>query len=308
MTRRFLSDYLRETFGCKVYKLSLSSGCTCPNRDGTVGWGGCVFCSAGGSGDFATSFEDVNVQIEKAKLRVDGKFPKSTSKDERKYIAYFQSFTATHAPAEKLEPLFDAAISRNDIVSLSIGTRPDCLPPETVALLSRLNRRKPVWVELGLQTVHEKTAAEMNRCFTLDVFEKAYADLKNAGLTVIVHVILGLPGESRDDMLETVRYLSELNPTLDGIKLHLLHVLEGTALAEIYRKKNFHIFTLEEYCTLVADCLDLLPSSTVVHRMTGDGPKKILVAPLWSGDKKRVMNALKAELASRGQTKDGTSP
>ena len=296
MTRYFLSDYLKKTFGCKVYRLSLSAGCTCPNRDGNVGTGGCAFCSAGGSGDFAESFEDIDLQIQKAKIRVDSKFPRSTEAKDRKYIAYFQSFTSTYGSPERLRPIFTKAIMRPEIVALSIGTRPDCLPPPIIEMLLELNKIKPVWVELGLQTIHEISAEKMNRCYSLECFEKAYSDLKKSSLLVIVHLILGLPGESKEEMLESVRYLAKLNPTLDGIKLHLLHVLEGTPLAEIYRKNPFHVMTLEEYTDLIVECLDLLPETTVVHRMTGDGPKRILIAPQWSGDKKRVLNTLKKKL------------
>lgn len=292
MTYHSLSDYLKKTFGSKVYKLSLSTGCTCPTRDGTKGFGGCTFCSAGGSGDFATEPEDISVQIQKAKLRVDSKFPKKTSEKERKYIAYFQSFTNTYAPVSVLKPVFRQAILFPEIVALSIGTRPDCLPPEIVDMLCELNEIKPVWVELGLQTVHESTAMRIHRGYELSVFEDAYRRLKERNITVIVHVILGLPDESHEDMLETVRYLSGLTPVLDGIKLQMLHVLEGTALGKEYKRNPFHVFTLEEYCKVVADCLKIIPPQTVVHRLTGDGPKKLLIAPLWSGDKKRVLNAL----------------
>ncbi len=296
MTRFFLSDYLKQKFGSKVYRLSLSAGCTCPNRDGKVGYGGCSFCSAGGSGDFATDFEDIDLQIEKAKTRVDSKFPGGIKSADKKYIAYFQSFTSTYGNPDRLFPIFHKAISRPEIVALSIGTRPDCLPPEIIKMLSELNRIKPVWVELGLQTVHEDSALKMNRCYTLECFEKSYVELKKIGLSVIVHLILGLPGETKEMMLESVRYLSGLEPCLDGIKLHLLHVLEGTCLAEIYRKNPFHIMELDEYTDLVVECLDLLPETTVVHRMTGDGPKRILIEPKWSGDKKRVLNNLKKKL------------
>ena len=296
MTRFFLSDYLKKSFGCKVYKLSLSAGCTCPNRDGKVGSGGCAFCSAGGSGDFATDFEDVDLQIEKAKSRVDSKFPKRIASGERKYIAYFQSYTSTYGNPERLFPIFKKAILHPEIVALSIGTRPDCLPPEIIGMLVELNRIKPVCVELGLQTIHEDTAIKMNRCYSLSCFEKSYADLKKNGLSVIVHTILGLPGESKRDMLETISYLAALDPTLDGIKLQLLHVLEGTPLANLYRENPFHIMSLEEYTDLVVECLGLLPETTVVHRMTGDGPKRLLIAPKWSEDKKRVLNLLRKKL------------
>ena len=292
MTYYSLSDYLKKTFGTKVYKLSLSTGCTCPTRDGTKGFGGCTFCSAGGSGDFATAPEDISIQIQKAKQRVDSKFPKKTAESERKYIAYFQSFTNTYEKVSVLKPMFMKAIASPEVVALSIGTRPDCLGDDIMDMLCELNKIKPVWVELGLQTVNEQSAKRINRGYDLSVFEDAYRRLKASGITVIVHVILGLPGESLDDMLATVRYLSQLNPVLDGIKLQMLHILDGTKLAEEYRKNPFYVFTLEDYCKTVVECLKLLPTETVVHRITGDGPKKILVAPLWSADKKKVLNTL----------------
>ncbi|MCR5763593.1 MAG: TIGR01212 family radical SAM protein [Treponema sp.] len=296
MTYYSLSDYLKKTFGTKVYKISLSTGCTCPTRDGTKGFGGCTFCSAGGSGDFAAAPEDISIQIQKAKLRVDAKFPKKTPVQERKYIAYFQSFTNTYAPVNVLKPMFMKAILQPEIAALSIGTRPDCLPDEMIDMLSELNKIKPVWIELGLQTVHEDTARSIRRGYELSAFESAYSKLKTQGLTVIVHVILGLPGETHDDMLETVRYLSRLVPVLDGIKLQMLHILEGTALGEEYKLHPFHVFSLEEYCSLIADCLKLIPAQTVVHRLTGDGPKRLLIAPLWSGNKKLVLNTLHSYL------------
>ncbi|MBR1912241.1 MAG: TIGR01212 family radical SAM protein, partial [Treponema sp.] len=242
MTYYSLSDYLKKTFGTKVYKLSLSTGCTCPTRDGTKGVGGCTFCSAGGSGDFACAPEDVSLQIQKAKLRVDSKFPKKIAGTERKYIAYFQSFTNTYAPVDVLKPLFLKALSHPEIVAVSIATRPDCLPSDMIAMLRELNSIKPVWVELGLQTVHEETARRIHRGYELSEFEHAYRQLKDCGITVIVHVILGLPGESRADMLETVRYVASLSPVLDGIKLQMLHVLEGTALGAEYKVHPFPVF------------------------------------------------------------------
>ncbi len=285
MKYRTFSDELKSMFGGKVYKLSLSSGCTCPNRDGTVGTGGCTFCSEGGSGDFAAPFLPLCEQIPVAKQRV-------ARKAGDLYLAYFQSFTNTYGDTVRLRELYKEALSYPEIVGLSVGTRPDCLEPDKVEMLAGLNREKPVWVELGLQTIHEASALRIHRGYPLDVFEDAYARLKEAGLRVVVHVILGLPGESRAMMLETVRYLAGLKPVLDGIKLQALHVLEGTALAEEYRREPFPIMSLEEYCELIVDCLALLPEETVVHRLTGDGPKRLLIAPMWSADKKRVLNTL----------------
>ena len=288
-----LNRYLRQTFGEKVYKLALDGGMTCPNRDGTLGTGGCIFCSAGGSGDFAQGrCESVGEQIEKAKARIRGK------SDAKKFIAYFQSYTNTYAPLEYLERLFTDAIDHPEVAALSIGNRPDCLPEEVVALLARLNRRKPVWVELGLQTIHEDTARYIRRGYELSVYEDALARLKGAGIHVIVHVILGLPGEDRERMLATIDHLAGKNRP-DGIKLQLLHVLEGTDLAADYRAGKFRCMEMEEYFDLLFACLERLPRDMVIHRLTGDGPKKSLLAPLWTGDKKRVLNALNRAMENR---------
>lgn len=289
-----LSDYLKEKYNTKVYKLSLSSGCSCPNRDGKISTGGCIFCSEGGSGDFASTYNtDIEQQIIQAKSRVDQKISNKIPESERKYIAYFQSFTNTYGDEKRLMKLFEETISFPYIVGISIGTRPDCLSDEMIAFLGKLNQKKEVWVELGLQTIHEDTAKFINRGYQLNVFEDAYKRLTDAGLKVVVHVILGLPGESTADMIESVKYLGQLSPTLFGIKLQLLHILTGTKLAEIYNENPFHVFTLEEYCQVVGDCLKVLPKETVIHRLTGDGPKKLLIAPLWSGNKKLVMNTMR---------------
>jgi radical SAM protein (TIGR01212 family) len=292
------NDAMRARFGTKVYRLSLQSGCTCPNRDGTIGTGGCTFCSEGGSGDFAAPFMPIEEQIENARKRVDAKIPASIAPEDRRYIAYFQSYTNTYGNVDHLHALYAEAISHPQIITLDIGTRPDCLPPEMVEMLRdlQLSSGKPVWVELGLQTIHEETARRIRRGYELPVFEDAYRRLKASGLEIIVHVILGLPGESRQDMLETVRYLSSLTPTLDGIKLQLLHILKGTELAREYEADPFPLFSLDSYCDLVVDCLKLLPPEIVVHRLTGDGPKRLLVAPLWSADKKRVLNTLRRKI------------
>lgn len=290
-----LDFYLKETFGKKVYKLALDSGMTCPNRDGTLGTGGCIFCSAGGSGDFASpSCGSVKDQVEQAKLRVSRKVPKAGAG----YIAYFQSYTNTYAPLPYLEKLFTEAVLLPDICALSVATRPDCLPDETVRLLSRLNKIKPVWVELGLQTIHEDTARFIRRGYPLAVFTDAYRRLKAEGLTVIVHVILGLPCEDRNRMLETVRYLAGLK--VDEIKLQLLHVLKGTDLCTLYEAGAFTVMEFEDYLSLAGECLKILPQETVIHRLSGDGPKKLLAAPLWSGDKKHLLNSLMGYLKDNG--------
>lgn len=292
------NDAMRARFGTKVYRLSLQSGCTCPNRDGTIGTGGCTFCSEGGSGDFAAPLLPIGEQIEEARKRVDAKISASIAPQDRRYIAYFQSYTNTYGDPERLRRVYSEALQHPQIVALDLGTRPDCLPPEMIAMLRDLRSEydKPVWIELGLQTIHEKTAGRINRGYKLEVFEDAYRRLKDEGFEVIVHVILGLPGESREDMLETVRYLSLLTPALDGIKLQLLHILKGTELAREYEADPFPLFTLDSYCDLVVDCLKLLPPQTVVHRLTGDGPKRLLIEPQWSADKKRVLNTLSRKI------------
>ena len=288
-----LSEHYRRRFGCKVYKLSLQSGCSCPNRDGNIGFGGCIFCSEGGSGAFAAPLLPIEEQIQIAKHRVEHKLPKDKS---GRYIAYFQSYTNTYGDVKRLSVLYRKTLSFPEIVGISIGTRPDCLPEEMLDMLSELNTIKPVTVELGLQTVHNKTAEKIHRGYNTDVFEKAYKSLTLRGIEVVVHVILGLPGENIADMLDTIDYLAELKPVLPGIKLQLLHILKGTALAAEYSKNHFPIFTMDEYTDLVVECIRRLPEETVIHRMTGDGPKSLLIAPEWSGDKKRVLNMLNRKL------------
>jgi len=297
MKQKTLNKYLRERFGQKVYKLALDGGFICPNRDGTLGTKGCIFCSAGGSGDFA---EDRNLsitqQIENGKRRVVAKMPKNKESniDTNKYIAYFQAFTNTYGPVERLRALYTEAINHPDIVAVSIGTRPDCLPDEVLNLLDELNHIKPIWIELGLQTIHEKTANYIRRGYPLSVYDKAVQDLLSRNIEVITHVILGLPGESKEDMLETVKYVGESG--VQGIKLQLLHVLQDTDLARDYAVGLFECMTQEEYINLVSDCLDILPDDIIIHRLTGDGPKRTLIAPEWSKDKKKVLNALNQKL------------
>lgn len=283
-----LDYYLKQTFGEKVYRLSLNGGMTCPNRDGTLGDRGCIFCSAGGSGDFAASAGSITNQIAQAKMRILAK----TSCN--KFIAYFQAFTNTYAPVSKLRQLFYEAIQQPEIVALSIATRCDCLSPEILDLLEELNQIKPVWIELGLQTIHEETLTFIRSGFTLHQYEKAVYALHERGISVITHLILGLPGETKDAMRASVSYVASL--PVDGIKLQLLHVLKGTDLGTLYQKEPFPLFTLEEYCSFVAECISLLPPDMVVHRLTGDGPRNLLLAPLWSTDKKRVLNTIQKQL------------
>ena len=283
---QMLSESLQKQYGEKVYKLSLSAGCSCPNRDGAVGVGGCAFCSAGGSGDFAAHAAPIEEQIAEARARIARKT------DAKKFIAYFQSFTNTYGPVERLEPLYRQTIERPEIVALSLGTRPDCLGPSVMEMLCRLRAIKPVWVELGLQTAHDETAARMNRGYPLTTFTEAYRRLKEAGLTVIVHLIFGLPGESRAEMLDSVRFVAGLTPPVDGVKLQMLHVLKGTPLGAQYEAQPFPLLTLEEYAELIAESVRLLPESTVLHRLTGDAPGPLLLAPEWTRNKKRVLNTI----------------
>lgn len=280
-----LSDYLIEKFGCKVYKLALSGGMTCPVRDGKIHSKGCIFCSKDGSGTFCEkNTDDINKQIENAKKRVERKIKNG------KYIAYFQDFTNTYAPVNYLEKIFTKAISHPDIVGLSIATRPDCLPDDVLSLLAKLNRVKPVWVELGLQTIHQSTANYIRRGYSLDVFEKAVKDLKKIGITVIAHIILGLPYETKEMMYTTVDYIGKIG--IDGVKLQLLHVLKNTDLVKEYLNGKFDCLTLQEYIEILENCIKILPKEVIIHRLTGDGAKKDLIAPLWSADKKRVLNAV----------------
>lgn len=283
-----LHEYLKKRFGKKVYKLALNAGFTCPNRDGTKGVGGCIFCSAGGSGEFAAAGESIAAQLEAAKAKIAAKVPPDCA-----YIAYFQAFTNTYAPVERLRCLFGEAIRGRDIAVLSIATRPDCLPPEVLALLAELRRQKPVWVELGLQTSNEETARRINRCYENAYFLQAVRELKRQGIEVIAHVLLGLPGETREDMLQTVRFACSCG--IDGIKLQLLHVLKNTPLAQM----EYTPLTMEEYFDIIADCLEIIPPQVVIHRLTGDGDKRLLIAPEWSADKHRVLNGLMRVLDER---------
>lgn len=315
-----LDAYLKETFGEKVYKVSLNGGMTCPNRDGALDTRGCIFCSAGGSGDFAAPVCDsVTKQIDSAIAGI-----RKAKTVGNKFIAYFQSYTNTYAEVSYLKKIFTEAIMHPDIVALSIGTRPDCLGEEVLSLLASLNQIKPVWVELGLQTIHERTARFIRRGYELPVFEKAVADLNRIGVQVIVHVIVGLPFESRQDLMDTIQYLSQYSkqwqekerleqtleqtavsankeveekPVIQGIKLQLLHVLRGTDLEKY--QPYFKTLSLEEYVDLVITCIEQLPQDIVVHRITGDGPKSLLLAPLWSASKKTVMNTIHREMKQR---------
>ncbi|MBR1862217.1 MAG: TIGR01212 family radical SAM protein [Lachnospiraceae bacterium] len=288
---KLLNDYLRERFGCKVYKLALSGGFTCPNRDGKLGTGGCIFCSGGGSGEFAQSaLLSVTEQIENAKGIVANKIK------DGKYIAYFQSFTNTYGDVSYFRRLFTEAAMHTDIVAVSIATRPDCLPEDMLELLSEINGIKPVWVELGLQTSKEETARYIRRGYELPVYDEAVRKLRDLGLEVITHIILGLPGESAEDMLSSVRHVCEVGSC--GIKLQLLHVLKGTDLEKEYLEGRISVLSEDEYIRILEKCVRIIPEDVVIHRLTGDGDKKLLVAPLWSADKRHVWNRIQREVIS----------
>lgn len=287
-----LNEYLKKRFGCKVYKLALSAAVTCPNRDGTKGTRGCIFCSGGGSGEFAADPSlDITQQIEQAKTKISHKAQADA------YIAYFQSYTNTYAEISYLEEIFSQAVSHPQVAALSIATRPDCLSSKILALIERLIRIKPVFIELGLQTIHEKTAQYIRRGYPLSCYDEAAANLHSIGALTVAHVILGLPFETRRQMLETVSYIGHSG--VHGIKLQLLHVLDGTDLALEYKKGRFQTLSQEEYTDLLCECIELLPKEMVIHRLTGDGAKKLLIAPMWSGDKKNVLNGIQKAFRER---------
>ncbi len=288
---RTVGEELKARYGKKIYKIALNGGCTCPNRDGTLGTRGCIFCSGAGSGEFAENAGlSITEQIERGKKRVAAKMPEQGGG----YIAYFQAFTNTYAPLERLRSMFLEAIEHPDVMILSIATRPDCLPEAVLDLLEEMNRIKPVWIELGLQTVHEQTAEYIRRGYPLQVYDQAVQNLQKRGLYTIVHVILGLPGEERADMLETVRYVRDSG--VQGIKLQLLHVLQGTDLALEYEAGRVPVMDLDTYTDLVADCVALIGDKLTIHRLTGDGSRRSLIAPLWSTDKKRVLNTVRRKI------------
>ena len=290
------NDFCIKTFGGKAYKLALNGGMTCPNRDGKAGTGGCIFCSAGGSGDFTPPPSmPVDEQIERAKRMVSKKYR------GEKYIAYFQAFSNTYAPVSYLRELYESVITRDDIVCLDIATRPDCIDDDVIGLISELNRIKPVWVELGLQTSKPDSAKYIRRGYENAVYADAVKRLNVAGVHTVTHIILGLPGESTEDMVNSVRFA--VTSGTKGIKLQLLYVLEGTDLADDYRAGMFETLSPDMYIEILKKCISVLPEDTVVHRLTGDGPKRLLIAPLWSGDKKKVLNRIKKELGAENNNK-----
>ncbi len=289
MIQKTISEVLKERFGCKIYKLSIDGGMTCPNRDGTVGTRGCIFCSDKGSGDFAEGFcGNITTQLERAKLRVAKKVKNG------KYLAYFQSFTNTYGDIAYLRKIYFEAISPEDVVGLAIATRPDCLSDEVIELLKEVNALKPIWVELGLQTVNEGVADHIRRGYKTEVFNEAITQLKAAGIETVAHVIIGLPD---DDPVATAKYVSDVG--VDGVKFHLLHIIKGTDLEKEYKKGAVTPLTLEEYTELLKKCISVLREDIIIHRLTGDGAKKDLIAPLWSGDKKRVLNHINSALGGK---------
>lgn len=290
-----LNTYLKTTYGHKVYKLSLNGGMTCPNRDGTLGSRGCIFCSEGGSGDFAASGSlGITQQIEEAKKLVSRKITDGS------YIAYFQAYTNTYAPVEYLRKIFTEAIMHPEVEILSIATRPDCIGEDVLELLRELNQLKPVWVELGLQTANEDSARFIRRGYENKIFENVVKQLISCGIGVIVHIIIGIPGETVEDLLDTIAYINQF--AIQGVKLQLLHVLRGTDLAKVYEAQPFHILSLEEYADILCLILEELRSDIVIHRLTGDGPKKLLIEPEWSGNKRAVMNYIHNEIRRRNIT------
>lgn len=295
-----LNEYLKSTYGHKLYKISLNANLSCPNRDGKLSIHGCTFCSEGGSGDFAASkMLSITNQIEEGKKKIQNKMPKQLPSFPS-YIAYFQAYTNTYGPIAYLKQIFYEAIFHKDIAILSIATRPDCLGPEVLNLLSELNQIKPVWVELGLQTIHSNTALKINRGYPLSVYDEAVLALKKRKIKVITHLILGLPGENESMLYQSVNHVVQIGSW--GIKLQLLHILKGTKLAEEYEKNPFPLLSLKEYTHLIVECLKRIPETTVIHRITGDGPKSILIAPKWSANKKLVLNTLQKEIKLSDRT------
>ncbi|WP_242986402.1 TIGR01212 family radical SAM protein [Vallitalea guaymasensis] len=296
-----LNYYLRELYGEKIYKIAIDGGFTCPNRDGKIGTKGCIFCSEGGSGDFASSASlSIYDQIEQGKKRL------SSKKTGNKYIAYFQAYTNTYAPINRLKALFREAISHPDIIGLSVATRPDCLDNEVIKLLATINKTKKVWVELGLQSIHTSSASFIRRGYELDCFDSAVTRLTEAGLDVVVHLILGLPNETEEDVLQSVKYICGKN--ISGIKLQLLHVLKNTDLADYYYEQGFKILSMDEYIDLLISCIEIIPPEIVIHRITGDGPKNLLIEPLWSGNKKVVLNTILKEFKNRNTWQGKKTP
>ncbi|MCX7903597.1 MAG: TIGR01212 family radical SAM protein [Caloramator sp.] len=286
-----LNYFLRQKFGEKVFKISLDAGFTCPNRDGTAGYGGCIFCSARGSGDFAGTKENLVEQFHEVKEMMHKKWK------EGKYIAYFQAYTNTYAPVEVLREKYEAVLNIDGVVGLAIATRPDCLPEDVLDLLDEINKKTYLWVELGLQTIHEDTAKLINRGYPLETYIKAVEELKKRNIDVVTHVILGLPGEDKKRILETVDFVAHTKT--QGIKLHLLHLMKGTRLVELYKRGELRFLSMDEYVDLIVDCIERLPEDMVVHRLTGDSPRNLIIEPLWSLKKWEVLNAIDRRFEDR---------
>lgn len=286
-----LNYFLRQKFGEKVYKISLDAGFSCPNRDGKISTKGCIFCSPRGSGDFASRGNNISQQFEEGKKMMSKKWK------EGKYIAYFQAFTNTYAPIERLKDIYEEALNIEGVIGIAIATRPDCLSTDVLELLSDINKRTYLWVELGLQTIHESTAALINRGYSLKIYDEAVSSLKQRKIDTVTHVILGLPGESKKDMLDTVRYVADSG--VQGIKLHLLHLMKGTPMVENYENGELRLLGMEEYADIIVDALEMIPEDVVIHRLTGDSPRNLLIGPMWSLKKWEVLNLIDRRLKER---------
>jgi len=290
---QLFSSHLKKRFGGRVHKISIDAGFGCPNREGGRDAHGCLFCDPGGSGSVGIERDEpIAVQLERAKELMSRKYR------AKYFIAYFQPFSNTFAPVDVLRSCYDQALAVDDVVGLAVGTRPDCLPPETLDLLAEYHQQTYFWLELGLQTIHDRSLDFLQRGHDYQCFLDAYQQAKQRGLKVCVHLILGLPGESREDILATAEEMARLK--IDGVKLHLLHVLEGTPLGDLYKQGQIEMFELQDYVELVVDVIERLPPDTLIQRLTGDGPRHILLAPLWSMNKWEVLNAIDAELVRRG--------
>ncbi|WP_456095442.1 TIGR01212 family radical SAM protein [Peptostreptococcus sp.] len=284
--------YLRQKFGTKVFKVSINAGFTCPNIDGSISYGGCAYCSKDGSGDFAGNPRDNLVkQFKEIKEMMEKKWPQA------KYIGYFQAFTNTYAPLEVLKEKYETILDQEGVIGLSISTRPDCIDDHILDYLDDLNKRTNLWVELGLQTVHDKTSNIINRGHGLDIFIDCVSRLRSRGIEVVAHVINGLPGENHDMMMETISRVAQMD--VQGVKIHLLHVIKGTPMANMLNRGDLKLLTKEEYVNLVCDQLEILPQEMIIHRLTGDGKKEDLVGPMWSLKKWEVLNAIDDELKRR---------
>ena len=296
-----VSDFYKQIFSCKVYKISLDAGCTCPNRDGSKGFGGCIFCSETGSGDFAAEKNiPIQMQVEKAKSLVQKKLHGRSGNQKGQYIAYFQNFSSTYGDEKTLVQKYKDALSCEDVAGLSIATRPDCLNEKILSEIKKIAQNHFVQIELGLQTSNEQTGKTINRCYTNSDYCDAVAKLKNAcpEIHVVTHLIFGLPGESKSDMIESVKFVSDVNTKIFpdsffGLKITSLYIVENTPIVKLYQQGKINMLSKDEYFSLVKSAISILPENCVIHRLTGDPPKRTLIEPKWTGDKKRVMNEMK---------------